>query len=125
MIMELGAFSISLTVKDIKASQEFYEKLGFEFFGGDISQNWLILKNGDTVIGLFQGMFDKNSLTFNPGWDQNAQELDTFTDIRELQRQLKEQGVEFVSEADESTTGPGSFIVVDPDGNPILVDQHV
>lgn len=123
--MELGAFSISLTVQDIKASQEFYEKLGFEFFGGDISQNWLILKNDDTVIGLFQGMFDKNSLTFNPGWDQNAQELDTFTDIRELQRQLKEQGVEFVSEADESTTGPGSFIVADPDGNPILVDQHV
>ena len=122
--MELGAFSISLTVKDIQASKEFYEKLGFEFFGGDISQNWVILKNGDTVIGLFQGMFDKNILTFNPGWDGNAQELDEFTDVREIQRQLKEQGVEFTSEADESTTGPASFTVVDPDGNPILFDQH-
>jgi lactoylglutathione lyase len=122
--MELGAFSVSLTVKDIQASKEFYEKLGFEFFGGDISQNWVILKNGDTVIGLFQGMFDKNMLTFNPGWDGNAQELDTFTDVREIQHQLKEQGVEFASEADESTTGPASFIVVDPDGNPILFDQH-
>ena len=96
----------------------------FEFFGGDISQNWVILKNGDTVIGLFQGMFDKNLLTFNPGWDGNAQELDKFTDVREIQRHLKEQGVEFASEADESTTGPASFIVVDPDGNPILFDQH-
>jgi catechol 2,3-dioxygenase-like lactoylglutathione lyase family enzyme len=123
--MQLGAFSISLTVQDIKASNEFYEKLGFEFFGGDISQNWVILKNGDYVIGLFQGMFDKNMLTFNPGWDKNAQELDEFTDVRELQRQLKEQGVEFASEADENTTGPGSFMVVDPDGNPILFDQHV
>jgi len=122
--MELGAFSISLTVQDIKASNEFYEKLGFEFFGGDISQNWVILKNGDTVIGLFEGMFDKNMLTFNPGWDGNAQELDTFTDIRELQQQLKEKGVEFASEADESTTGPASFMVADPDGNPILFDQH-
>jgi lactoylglutathione lyase len=123
--MELGAFSISLTVKDIQASKEFYDKLGFEFFGGDISQNWVILKNGDTVIGLFQEMFDKNMLTFNPGWDGNAQELDEFTDVREIQRQLKEQGVEFTSEADESTTGPASFTVVDPDGNPILFDQHV
>ena len=123
--MELGAFSISLTVKDIQASKEFYEKLGFEFFGGDISQNWVILKNGDTVIGLFQGMFDKNMLTFNPGWDKNAQAVDAFTDVRELQRQLKEQGVEFVSEADESTTGPASFMVLDPNGNPILFDQHV
>ena len=123
--MELGAFSVSLTVKDIQASKEFYEKLGFEFFGGDISQNWVILKNGDTVIGLFQGMFDKNMLTFNPGWDKNAQALDAFTDVRELQRQLKEQGVEFVSEADESTTGPASFMVLDPNGNPILFDQHV
>ena len=123
--MELGAFSVSLTVKDIQASKEFYKKLGFEFFGGDISQNWVILKNGDTVIGLFQGMFDKNMLTFNPGWDKNAQALDAFTDVRELQRQLKEQGVEFVSEADESTTGPASFMVLDPDGNPILFDQHV
>ena len=123
--MELGAFSISLTVKDIEVSKEFYEKLGFEFFGGDISQNWLIMKNGDQVIGLFQGMFDKNTLTFNPGWDSNASELDAFTDVREIQRQLKERGVEFISEADESTTGPASFIVVDPDGNPILVDQHL
>ena len=123
--MELGAFSISLTVKDIQASREFYEKFGFEIFGGDASQNWLIMKNGDHVIGLFMGMFDKNTLTFNPGWDQNAGELDTFTDVRDIQRQLKEQGVEFISEADESTTGPASFIAVDPDGNPILVDQHV
>jgi catechol 2,3-dioxygenase-like lactoylglutathione lyase family enzyme len=112
-------------VKDIEASKEFYEKLGFKVFGGDITQNWLILKNGEHVIGLFQGMFDRNILTFNPGWDQNAQKLDTFTDVRELQRQLKAQGVELVSEADETTTGPASFIVVDPDGNPVLVDQHV
>lgn len=123
--MELGAFSISLTVKDIEASREFYEKFGFEIFGGDASQNWLIMKNGDHVIGLFMGMFDKNTLTFNPGWDHNARELGTFTDVRDIQRQLKEQGVEFISEADESTTGPASFIAVDPDGNPILVDQHV
>lgn len=122
--MELGAFSVSLTVKDIQVSKEFYEKLGFEFFGGDISQNWVILKNGDTVIGLFQGMFDKNMLTFNPGWDGNAQEVDKFVDVREIQRQLKEQGVEFTNEADESTTGPASFIIADPDGNPILFDQH-
>lgn len=123
--MELGAFSISLAVKDISASKVFYEKLGFKEFGGDIAQNWLIMKNGETVIGLFQGMFDKNILTFNPGWDQNAQPLDEFTDVRALQRQLKEQDVEFVSAADEATTGPASFIVTDPDGNPILVDQHV
>jgi catechol 2,3-dioxygenase-like lactoylglutathione lyase family enzyme len=123
--MELGAFSISLTVKDIEVSKTFYEKLGFEFFGGDISQNWVILKNGSTVIGLFQGMFEKNSLTFNPGWTSDAQELDVFTDVRELQRQLKAQGVEILAEADEDTTGPASFVVVDPDGNPILVDQHV
>ena len=123
--MELGAFSISLTVKDIVASRAFYEKFGFEDFGGDISQNWLIMKNGDTVIGLFQGMFDRNILTFNPGWYSNAQKLNTFTDVRELQRQLKAQGVEFMSEADENTTGPASFIAVDPDGNPILIDQHV
>ena len=123
--MELGVFSISLAVKDIAASKAFYEKFGFKDFGGDISQNWLIMKNGDTVIGLFQGMFERNMLTFNPGWDSNAQKLDTFTDVRVLQRQLKAQGVEFVSEADESTTGPASFIVEDPDGNPILFDQHV
>ena len=123
--MDLGAFSVSLAVKDIQASKEFYEKLGFEAFGGDITQNWLILKNGDHVIGLFQGMFEKNILTFNPGWDQNAQPLQAFTDVRELQRQLKAQGLELMSEADESTTGPASLIVVDPDGNPILLDQHV
>jgi catechol 2,3-dioxygenase-like lactoylglutathione lyase family enzyme len=122
--MELGAFSISLAVKDIKISRDFYEKLGFKVFGGDISQNWLIMKNKDHVIGLFQGMFEKNTLTFNPGWDNNAQELDSFTDVRELQRQLKKEDVKFESEADESSTGPASFIIVDPDGNPILVDQH-
>ena len=123
--MELGAFSISLAVKDIEASRTFYEKFGFKVFGGDASQNWLILKNGDHVIGLFQGMFEKNILTFNPGWDGSARKLDTFTDVRDLQRQLKAQGVELTSEADESTTGPASFVAVDPDGNPILVDQHV
>jgi lactoylglutathione lyase len=123
--MELGAFSISLTVKDIEVSRAFYEKFGFKVFGGDASQNWLILKNGDSTIGVFQGMFEKNILTFNPGWDSNARELETFTDVRELQRQMKAQGVELVEEADENSTGPASFIVVDPDGNPILVDQHV
>jgi len=122
--MELGAFSISLTVENIETSREFYKKFGFEEFGGDVSENWLIMKNGDHVIGLFQEMFEKNMLTFNPGWDSNADELDSFTDVRDLQRELKGQGVEFVSEADESTTGPASFIAVDPDGNPILVDQH-
>ena len=123
--MELGAFSISLAVKDIEASRAFYEKFGFKVFGGDASYNWLILKNGDHVIGLFQGMFEKNILTFNPGWDSSAHKLDAFTDVRELQRQLKAKGVELQSEADESTTGPASFVIVDPDGNPILVDQHV
>ncbi len=123
--MELGAFSISLAVKDIEASRAFYEKLGFETFGGDASQNWLILKNGDHVIGLFQGMFEINTLTFNPGWDSDAAEIDIFTDVRDLQRKLKERGVEIMMEADESTSGPASFVVVDPDGNPILVDQHV
>jgi catechol 2,3-dioxygenase-like lactoylglutathione lyase family enzyme len=123
--MDLGAFSISLAVKDLKASRAFYEKLGFRSFHGDETQNWLVMKNGEHVIGLFQGMFEKNILTFNPGWDQDAQVLDSFTDVRELQRQLQAQGVEFESEADESTTGPASFIVLDPDGNPILVDQHV
>lgn len=123
--MELGAFSISLAVKDIKASRDFYEKLGFKVFDGDIEQNWLILKNGDHAIGLFQGMFDKNILTFNPGWDSNANKLDTFTDVRDLQRQLKAQGIALVDEADETTTGPASFVAIDPDGNPILIDQHV
>jgi len=123
--MKLGAFSISLAVKDLAQSRAFYEKFGFTAFAGDPSQNWLILRNGDHVIGLFQGMFEKNILTFNPGWDQNAQSVAAFTDIRDLQRQLKAQGVELLSEADESTTGPASFMAVDPDGNTVLVDQHV
>jgi catechol 2,3-dioxygenase-like lactoylglutathione lyase family enzyme len=123
--MELGAFSVSLAVKDLEASRIFYENLGFKVFHGDASQNWLILKNGDHVIGLFQGMFERNILTFNPGWDQNAQKLSRFTDIRELQRTLKSRGVSLQQEADESTTGPASFMAVDPDGNPILFDQHV
>jgi predicted enzyme related to lactoylglutathione lyase len=123
--MELGAFSISLAVKDLTASKQFYEKFGFKAFFGDASKNFLIMKNGDHAIGLFQGMFEKNIMTFNPGWDQNAQKLAAFTDVRELQRQLKAQGVKLVQEADESTTGPASFLAVDPDGNPILVDQHV
>ena len=123
--MELGAFSIGLAVKDIEASRAFYEKFGFKVFAGDASQNWLILKNGSHAIGLFQGMFEKNILTFNPGWDSNAATLDTFDDVRELQRQLKAEGVQLTSEADETTTGPASFTAVDPDGNPILVDQHV
>ena len=123
--MQLGNFSISLAVKDIEASKTFYEKLGFTVFGGDQSQNWLIMKNGDTNIGLFQGMFENNILTFNPGWNSNAQPLGEFADVRELQRQLKANGVEIMTEADESTTGPGSFMIADPDGNTILVDQHV
>ena len=123
--MELGNFSVSLAVKDLDTSRKFYEKLGFRVFAGDAAQNWLILKNGDHAIGLFQGMFEKNILTFNPGWDSNAAKLPSFTDVRELQRRLKEQGVELQQEADESTTGPASFVIVDPDGNPILVDQHV
>ena len=123
--MELGAFSVSLAVKDIQASKLFYEKLGFTVFGGDQSQNWLIMKNSDHVIGLFQGMFDKNILTFNPGWNSDAQPLKEFTDVRALQRQLKESGVNLISEADENSTGPASFMLADPDGNTILVDQHV
>lgn len=123
--MELGAFSVSLAVGDIEASKQFYQKLGFTVFGGDQSQNWLIMKNGPHVIGLFQGMFEKNILTFNPGWDQDAGKLDSFTDVRELQRQLKAQGLQLLQEADESTTGPAHFVVEDPDGNPVLVDQHV
>jgi catechol 2,3-dioxygenase-like lactoylglutathione lyase family enzyme len=122
--MQLGTFSISLAVKDLEASRVFYEKFGFTLFAGDASQNYLILKNGEHTIGLFQGMFEQNILTFNPGWDSNASPLDSFTDVRDLQRQLKAAGVELVSEADESTTGPASFVALDPDGNPILVDQH-
>lgn len=123
--MQLGAFSISLAVKNLAASRAFYEKFGFEVFAGNQEQNWLILRNGAHVIGLFQGMFDKNILTFNPGWDQAAQPLDSFTDVRDLQQELKARGVALVQEADESTRGPASFVAVDPDGNPILVDQHV
>jgi catechol 2,3-dioxygenase-like lactoylglutathione lyase family enzyme len=123
--LELGNFSVSLAVKDIEASRLFYEKLGFAVFMGDQSQNWLILKNGDHAIGLFQGMFEKNILTFNPGWDSDARPLGSFTDIRELQRRLKASGVDMISEADESSTGPASFMIADPDGNTILVDQHV
>ena len=123
--MQIGNFSVSLAVKDITTSRAFYEKLGFQVFAGDQTQNWLILKNGDTVIGLFQGMFERNMLTFNPGWDGNANTLPAFTDIRELQRTLKAQGLQLLSEADEATTGPASFMLHDPDGNPILFDQHV
>ncbi len=123
--MDLGAFSISLAVKDIQVSKSFYEKLGFSVFGGDASQNWLVMKNTNHLIGLFQGMFEKNMLTFNPGWDADANAVEGFTVVRDLQRKLKEQGVQVENEADESTTGPASFLVVDPDGNPVLIDQHV
>jgi catechol 2,3-dioxygenase-like lactoylglutathione lyase family enzyme len=123
--MELGNFSVSLAVNDIEASKSFYEKLGFTVFGGDQSENWLIMKNGDHVIGLFQGMFDKNILTFNPGWNSDAQPVGEFTDVRELQRQLKARGISMMSEADESSTGPASLMMLDPDGNPILLDQHL
>ena len=122
--MELGAFSISLTVKDLAAAGAFYETLGFTTMGGDEGAGWLILKQGATIIGLFHGMFERNMLTFNPGWDQAAQAVDPFTDIRGIQRRLREAGVEFVQEADETSAGPASFIVVDPDGNPVLFDQH-
>ena len=123
--MELGTFSTSLAVKDIEASMKFYEKFGFSVFHGNPAQKWVILKNGDHIIGLFQGMFERNILTFNPGWDTNAKPLPTFTDVRELQRQLKAAGVTLLTEADEGTTGPASLMAVDPDGNPILIDQHV
>jgi catechol 2,3-dioxygenase-like lactoylglutathione lyase family enzyme len=123
--MELGAFSVSLAVKDIESSKSFYEKLGFRVFGGDAAQNWVIMKNGDCVIGLFQGMLERNILTFNPGWDQNAEALDSFTDVRDIQKQLKANGVAFETEADEQGSGPASFVVTDPDGNQILFDQHV
>jgi lactoylglutathione lyase len=123
--MKLGAFSVSLSVKDIEASRSFYEKLGFSVFGGDAAQKWLIMKNGDHIIGLFQGMFESNILTFNPGWDQDANRLEDFTDVRDLQRELRAQGITFQSEADETTRGPASFMIVDPDDNVILVDQHI
>ncbi|MCL2285273.1 MAG: VOC family protein [Firmicutes bacterium] len=122
--MTIGAFSISLTVKDIHASKDFYEKLGFYVFGGDIKQNWLIMRNDDCVIGLFQGMFDKNILTFNPGWDSNANEVNPFKDVRVVQEELRAKGIKIIDGADVATTGPASFIIEDPDGNPILVDQH-
>lgn len=123
--MELGAFSVSLAVKDIGASRDFYEKLGFSVFGGDAEQGWLIMKSPTAVIGLFQGMFEKNILTFNPGWDSNAQPVGSFTDIREIQKSLKAAGVRFEQEADESGSGPASCTLLDPDGNAILIDQHV
>jgi catechol 2,3-dioxygenase-like lactoylglutathione lyase family enzyme len=122
--MQLGAFSISLTVKDIHASKAFYEKLGFTQMGGDIEQNWLILKNGDAIIGLFQGMFEKNMLTFNPGWDMNAQNLDEFTDVREIEKMLKKSGLPLDKGVEEGDSGPGHISLADPDGNPILIDQH-
>ncbi len=122
--MDLGSFSVSLAVKDLATSKGFYEKLGFKSIGGDPQQNWLILKNGDHVLGLFQGMFEENILTFNPGWDQGGNELDSFTDVRELQRELKNRGITLGSEVDDSTSGPASLMLSDPDGNQILIDQH-
>ncbi len=123
--MDLGAFSISLAVSDLAASHTFYEKFGFTVVGGAAAEHWLILRNGDCTIGLFQGMFDRNTLTFNPGWDSTANRREEFTDIRDLQRQLRAQGVELVAEADETTKGPAYLMAIDPDGNPILFDQHV
>lgn len=123
--MELGAFSLSLAVNNLEASKAFYEKFGFKAFAGNAAQRWLILKNGPHAIGLFQGMFEQNILTFNPGWDSNANRLETFTDIRDLQRALKAQGVQLMTEADETSTGPASLLARDPDRNPILIDQHV
>lgn len=123
--MQLGAFSISLAVKDLQTSKEFYEKLGFTVFGGAEEHNYLIMKNGDYLIGLFQGMFEGNILTFNPGWDQEANAVEPFTDVRELQKEVKSKGIPIVTEADETTTGPANFVIVDPDGNTILFDQHV
>jgi len=123
--MKLGAFSTSLTVKDIHVSKAFYEHLGFSVFAGDLEKNYLIMKNGSSLIGLFQGMFDNNILTFNPGWDENANKLEDFDDIRAIQKQLKNKGIPLITEADEKTTGPANFIILDPDGNTILVDQHV
>ncbi|TXC76210.1 VOC family protein [Luteibaculum oceani] len=123
--MKLGAFSISLAVKDLKRSKEFYEKLGFSVFGGAMDKNYLIMKNGNALVGLFQGMFEKNILTFNPGWDENALLVDGFTNVREIQKNLKKKGIKFDIETDEEKSGIGSFVITDPDGNPILVDQHV
>ncbi|WP_406683560.1 VOC family protein [Seonamhaeicola sp. MEBiC1930] len=123
--MKLGAFSVSLAVQDIHKSKEFYETLGFEVFAGDIEKNYLIMKNNNALIGLFQGMFENNILTFNPGWDENANSLESFDDVRTIQKHLKSNGIQPINEADESKTGPASFVVSDPDGNTILIDQHV
>tara|TARA_A100000171_G_C2135903_1_gene150200 strand:- start:3537 stop:3908 length:372 start_codon:yes stop_codon:yes gene_type:complete len=123
--MKLGAFSVSLSVKDLKASKNFYEALGFTAFAGDMEKNYLIMKNGNALVGLFQGMFPNNILTFNPGWDENAQKLETFDDVRAIQKELKSKGIELLSAADENTSGPASLVVTDPDGNAILIDQHV
>lgn len=123
--MKLGAFSVSLNVKDLKASKQFYEKVGFSVFAGEMERNYLIMKNGNALIGLFQGMFDKNILTFNPGWDENANALDSFEDVRDIQKNFKSKGLSLTSEADESSSGPASITLIDPDGNPILIDQHV
>ena len=123
--MKLGAFSISLSVKDIETSKQFYENLGFTVFAGNIEKNYLIMKNENSLIGLFQGMFENNIITFNPGWNENANKIETFDDVREIQRQLKNKGIKLENEADENTSGPASFIVTDPDGNAILIDQHI
>ncbi|MFG0330383.1 MAG: VOC family protein [Phycisphaerales bacterium] len=123
--MSLGNFSVSLAVKDLEASRAFYEKLGFRAIGGDPTQNWLILQNETATIGLFQGMFEQNIMTFNPGWDRDANTLEKFDDVRAIQAELKRQGIDFMVEADETTDGPASFMILDPDGNPILIDQHV
>jgi predicted lactoylglutathione lyase len=123
--MKLGAFSVSLSVKDIKASKKFYENLGFSVFAGDIENNYLIMKNENSIVGLFQGMFENNILTFNPGWDENAKKLESFEDVREIQKELKSKGVKLETEADENSSGPASFVLMDPDGNAILFDQHV
>jgi predicted enzyme related to lactoylglutathione lyase len=123
--MKLGAFSVSLNVRDIKTSKSFYENLGFTVFGGDIKMNYLIMKNEDTLIGLFQGMFENNILTFNPGWDQNAQAVVNFDDVREIQKQLRSKNITMITEADENSSGPASIMLSDPDGNVILIDQHI
>lgn len=122
--MKLGAFSVSLNVKDIAASKQFYENLGFTVFGGSMEKKYLIMKNGNALIGIFQGMFEGNMLTFNPGWDENAKNIEAFDDVREIQRQLKSKGIKLTAEADEKTTGPASLVTTDPDGNVILIDQH-
>ncbi len=123
--MKLGVFSVSLSVKDIQVSKAFYENLGFSVFAGDIEKNYLIMKNEKTLVGLFQGMFEQNILTFNPGWDENANKVEAFDDVRDIQRQLKSKGIKIVNEADENSSGPASMVIIDPDGNTILIDQHV